>query len=952
MNKSRSDQTGNLPLATTVQNGETLAAHIAEIISVVRKHSALSRILVVTPSSYSAFFLKRAITDEICQSSGNGLFNVEFMRIQDVADIIFDASPNRPDIPTMTPLVDFELIQNAVTDLQTPGPLNEHSQNDATIAAVQRTLNELALVAGDTQVLLQQLAANVDSNLYPQLLEIQHKYDGASGRYLTRQQKALIAAQTVAQDPAFAARHLAPNLIIVDAQTPPDAFTTLNWNLKRLSQTRVVNVVPSVATHDGSHRSAHYYSAMGAADEPRALIRNIMHDARNGINYGEMAVFYPTNDYASRIRDSLEAAGIPNCGPSNRLLAETPAGKFVALFLEMLSENMRRDTFTAWISSSPVINPLTGNRVPAVPWEVASRNANISRFSDATDWQTSLDRLAKLMATRARRIEDADEGNTSSADPETLFEAARNARYLKRFLTDLTDRINDRQKSRWSDWVQWLETIMGLYLGSSSNPNDDSSGHRQVDEALSQIRSLENVSKSSIDLPKFARTIQRLLRTSVGASSGWGTSVLVAPLSAGIASVFKSIHILGMAEGGIPGAGRADPLLPDNVRLQLDPDSNRLLTRSKQLELDRYTFQMALSSANATRLYWNRALMGATNESYPSPWFVDEIQKTQKQNSIAVKSLMDPKSDYVESVTPLTRIDTAEFIPSSRYEFALRDISIRARNPSTLNRLLTNVSFAPLAAGNTIARARRDPVFGIFDGNVGFSSIQKSRAWNTSATALERYAQCPYRYFLAHELNVDERLDPDESLELSPLDKGSLVHKILEEFLKNHGANRSTSGLQALRDVALTEIDRFRQQDFVGHPAIFELEMTKLIRDLETWHRTSLHALIGYDGEFKTEESFPDDDISLGQIRLESGLAVQLRGQIDLIAISPDRDRALVLDFKSGRRSYTRIDKDVTDSGKKLQLPIYSIVANEILGPIRGHRSRILVRLPEWCRRV
>ena len=185
---------------------------------------------------------------------------------------------------------------------------------------------------------------------------------------------------------------------------------------------------------------------------------------------------------------------------------------------------------------------------------------------------------------------------------------------------------------------------------------------------------------------------------------------------------------------------------------------------------------------------------------------------------------------------------------------------------------------------------------------------------------------------MAHELNVDERFDPEESLELSPLDKGTLVHKILEKFLKNYGVDRSKNGLQALRDVAKTEIDRFQQQDFIGYPQIFELEKTKLLRDLETWHGTKLDALIGYDGEFKTEESFGRDNTSIGQIQLDDDFTIQLRGQIDLIAISPERDRALVLDFKTGRSSYTAIEKDITDSGTKLQLPIYSIVAKEILG--------------------
>ncbi len=930
------DSPTNHPRTINAQNGAPLAAHIAKIISEIRARSPLERIIVVAPSSYSAFFLKRAVTDKICKTNGTGFFNVEFMRIEDVADILFDSSPGRIDGPAMTSLIRFELVQNSVTNLSTSGPLQEHSQNDATIAAVERTLQELSLIEDGAESLLRNLAADSDTGLFAQLLEVQREYNVASARFLRREQKANIAAQTARMEHGYVAKALAPNVVVLNVPDAPDTYTTLRENLQLLPFAYTVNVVPastSTSNQSESQRTTHFYSAMGDADEPRSLIRNIMRDARNGTKYGEMAVFYPSSDYATRIKDALDAADIPNCGPSARALAETSAGKFVSLFLTMLSEDMRRDTFASWTSSSPVIDPSTGTRVPSVSWQVVSRNAGISRFSDSSDWNNTLERYANSMHRRALRALESDDDDTTRTDPDSFFETANHAQSLKVFLNSLAKRINNRNLSRWSKWVAWLESIIADYsVPIKTSEDDESLGHPQVENALNQLRSIDEISRSVIDFSKFARTVQRLLRTSVGASSGWGTSILVAPISAGTATAFKSTHILGMAEGSLPGPGRSDPLLPDILRRRLDPDSTRLITRSKRLELDQIAFQMALSSAPINHLYWNKALIGSTNESYPSPWFVDEVQKANNETNISVKSLMYPQSGYVESAIPLSNIHATEFTPSSRYEFGLRDIAIRAKHTYTKARVLANPFFAPLADGHAIAQARRNGDFGPFDGNVGSSLILQTAAWHTSATALESYAQCPYRYFLAHELNVDERFDPEESLELSPLDRGTLVHKILEEFLKNHGVDRSENGLKALRDVAKTEIDRFQQQDFIGYSQIFELEKTKLLRDLETWHRTKLDALIGYDGEFKTEESFGRDDTSIGQIQLDDGFTIQLRGQVDLIAISPQRDRALVLDFKTGRSSYTEIEKDITGAGKRLQLPIYSIVANEILG--------------------
>ncbi len=920
------------PTSDTVANGKPLVAHLSGLVRDIRQRNQLSKILVITPSSYSAFFLKRAVTDTVCETSGTGLFNVEFMRIADVADLLYDATPNRLDKPSLSPLLAFELFHEAITSRETRGPLTEHAENDSTIAAVQRTIEDLALLDIGTDAALRDLVNRSNSAIYPQLLEIYRRYRLGADRYVSRHEKVRIAGQTITHDPSITSRVLAQDIIIAKPSAAPDVHATLWETLQQLPTATSINITPDVpddSNDPDAHRQTCFYSTMGAADEPRALIRNIVEDARNGIRFGEMAVFYPSSDYASRIKDALDAAGIANCGPSIRTLADTAAGKFIALFLTMLSEDMRRAAFASWISSSPVINPITKSRVPSVPWEIASRHAKISSFNEETNWEHSLDRYAGLMEYRARRASAADEF-TSGSDPEALDEAARNARFLKRFVTNLSELTDTSNLTVWSQWVEWLDKITATYLAPEDNKTE---GYEQIQDALNQVRQLDEVSNSSVNRDQFSRTLRRLLQTSVGASSGWGSSVLVAPLSAGTGTAFKSVHILGMAEGILPGPGRSDPLLPDSLKLQLDSDGERLLTKKDHLKYNHDTFQMALYSAPYVRMYWNKSLLGATNESYPSPWFVNEIQKAHNQTNVPVKSLMDPKSDYVEPVTALSELSDVKEKAPSKYEFGLNDVAIRSNRPGERATLLADPSFANLAAGHQISASRASDIFGPSDGYVGNTNINSLPVWETSATALESYAKCPYNYFLAHELKVDERIDPEESLTLSPLDRGILVHSILEKFLASSPVDRSATGRHALREIATAELDRFQKEQFIGYDAIFDLEKVQITRDLETWHRTHLSILDGYEDELLTEESFGFDADSLGQFQLKDGFLVQFRGKIDLIAIAPERDRALVFDFKTGTRSYSEIkSEDITDSGKRLQLPIYSSVASHLLG--------------------
>ena len=507
------------------------------------------------------------------------------------------------------------------------------------------------------------------------------RYSLAARDYVTRENIADSSAEIVKAHPEKVRSVLAPHVIFIDVPIPPDAYSRLRECLQNLDFTTTLHVDVS-APRDSSDEPSNtrFYSAMGAVDEPRALIRNIVADARDGTRFGEMAVFYPTPDYSSRIKDALDDAGIKNCGPSPRTLAETAAGKFVSLFFNMLAEDMRRDMFTSWTSSSPVRDPVADARVPAVPWEVVSRNARISRFSGEIDWAASLEKYARLMRRRAQRAAESDDQDGATVDPDSLHETADNALKLRDFVKELTARASVEHPTCWGDWVGWLEEITSDYLVASDKTDDeDRTGIKRIRDAFDQVRGLDAVTRSEVDLSKFTRTVQRLLGTTTGTSSGWGSSVLVAPLTAGVGNAFKSIHILGMSEGSLPGPGRTDPLFPDALRREIDPEGERLLTGSDHLDINHATFLMATSCAPNSRLYWNKALMGATNESYPSPWFVDEIQKASNQTNIPVKSLMDPNSEYVESVAALSEIAQTTSRASSGYDFGLRDVAVRSQ---------------------------------------------------------------------------------------------------------------------------------------------------------------------------------------------------------------------------------------------------------------------------------
>ncbi len=919
---------------SSVPNGAPLVEFVAASIERTRERNALSRIVVVAPSLYSAFFLRRAATAKLCDDGG--LFNVEFMRIEEVADILFAAAADQPEGPSMTRLIASELIHNAIYDIDTPGPLTRHADNDSTLDAVQRTLQELELLDGGAEAALVQLARGSHNGLYPQLLELQRRYTAFASSYLTREKKASMAAQAVSSNTDLVGSIFGPDIIVVRAPSPPDAYTRLWDALEQLDFSVAVRISPGDRPDyqkDHDFAQSRFYSTTGAADEPRALIRNIMADAREDVKFGEMAVLYSTPDYSSRIKDALDAANIKNCGPSPKTLADTPTGKFVSLFLTMLSTGMRRDAFAAWTTSAPVVNPTDVSRVPAVKWEIVSRNANIASFAETSDWQRSLRRFEYRMNNRADRADDADAEDKTIA-PDSSRDAASAASELRRFVSELSNRVAVDDRRSWTEWVDWIDGILTSYHVQSDGPDGiERTGLDRVSAEFDQIRALGRITSTHVDFGRFARTAQRLLRASIGGDSGWGSSVLVAPLSASIGTAFKSVHILGMSEGGLPSPGRSDPLLSDDLRRRLDRDGSWLTTKREDLDHQHREFKLALGCAPSRRLYWNKAILGATNEAYPSPWYVDEILKSRNETNVPVKSLMDPQSDWVESVTTQSDVGSSGFEASYEYEFAIQDVAIRSRNETDLTALLNEPRNRALARGERTIKSRKSAVFGPYDGKIPTYIVGPKQAFSVSASALQTYAECPYRYFMAHELNADERIDPEESLTLSALDKGILVHSILEEFFSRFGVDGSDEGHKHLIDISNEVCDRFLREEYIGSTSIFELERANLLRQLTHWHRNNLDLLDGYEGELMTERRFGYGDDKLGHFALMDGFTLRLRGKIDLIAVSKSSERALVLDFKSGNSSsYTDIDNDVTASGTKLQLPIYSLMAREILG--------------------
>jgi RecB family exonuclease len=197
------------------------------------------------------------------------------------------------------------------------------------------------------------------------------------------------------------------------------------------------------------------------------------------------------------------------------------------------------------------------------------------------------------------------------------------------------------------------------------------------------------------------------------------------------------------------------------------------------------------------------------------------------------------------------------------------------------------------------------------------------RAASTYAVSkLERYLECPFKYFAAHVLKLPE--ERDEQAWMTPLERGLFVHAVFESFFGEWQRLGHGGITTAKVDEAIALFDTIAEQHLAALPeGDRALERTLLLGSA---------AAAGFG-----ERAFAfeiEDDIPLVERLLEYQLEntftfqtetgprrVTLRSKADRIDLLQDGTLRIV-DYKTGR---------APEKKRSLQLPIYGVCAEQAL---------------------
>jgi ATP-dependent helicase/nuclease subunit B len=690
-------------------------------------------------------------------------------------------------------------------------------------------------------------------------------------------------------------------------------------------------------------------SVSDADDEVRHAVRLIVGAARAGTPLGRCAILYGSREpYARLIGDSLDAAGIEWFGSSVHTAESSLLGRSLLALLSLPDHDFSRRDVAAWLAGAPIRG--THNRpAPVAAWERASRSAGV--VAGVAQWTSRLARYGEELEADANRFDRVDEETWRS---DRLRRDAAHARELAEFVTTLASDLDPGGRGRkWSGLAAWCRSLVRSYLGGETLrerwPPDEQAAAQRIDAAIDRLGDLDGIDPAP-SVAAFRRALELQLADDLGRHGSFGNGVLVGTAALAIGLELDTVVVLGMAEGSFPARRRDDPLLPDRVRAVVGPD---LPPRSDSIHDDHRALLAVMAAAGETTFTFPRGDLRRNAERAPSRWLLDSVERHDDCRP-AADDLDRLTGDWFTEVPSFIAGLRASVFPSNRQEYDIRALLDAADTGplADVHRLPLVTERPELQRALRLIEGRRSRAFTRFDGNLATDGDLRGARLPaptdpdqvTSATRLESWAACPHAYFVRNVLGVHPVEDPEEQYRISPLTLGSLVHDVLDRWIRealDHGRVPAAGAAWTHDDIARLlalgneEADRLAAKGLVGRAVYWQRDRRVVLDDLAQFaefdHR---QRAAGAASPIATELPFgmPHSPTPAVTVTLPDGRPLRLRGSIDRVDRTADGE-LIVIDYKTGRSDrYAGLSEhNPTPGGSHLQLVLYSAAVRQVL---------------------
>lgn len=648
----------------------------------------------------------------------------------------------------------------------------------------------------------------------------------------------------------------------------------------------------------------------GEEEEVREIARRILTLARNGgIRFGEVAVIVPSSEgYPALLRETLDEAGIPWYAGSAALGAPSRSAMSVSSLLGLACGPIERRELSEFLSSATLRE--TGGGAGATDsvslWIRRSAEAGIIGEGGWVEETAALVRWLEA---------GVEKGEVPSRD----LDAARRVERIVRRVA--TARDEARSARTW--------TVMARAVSGAARELLEPSP--ELDGAVGILEGLGALDRFGLAVSpeRYLRAAGPALEGSGAKRGGFGSGVALLTYGQARCLGFRATFVPGLAERMFPTPARQDPFLGDADRAAIARESQgsvRLPARGERIAEEALLFLLALESASGeTVLSYPRFEQGTGKEKIPSSFLRFAAAGVATEGAVSAAQRISRGTARERGLELVSVFE--------------HDVE-RARLPKKSGGAPPDDPLFERAAA--LVRGRWGaPKFTEYDGVFHSQRArdemrrrEEERGRRFSPTGLERYASCPFEFFLTSVLGLEELEEPERVVTISPADRGSLVHRILArlhaELEKGGLLPIAAAPPERVAEIARSVTERFFAEAPgewpVGLPVFWELEkrlVREAIRLFVDEERLEAEAFVPAEFERSFGRREGRDDVSYER----GGLRVRFHGWIDRIDTAPD-GRFRVIDYKTGKLSGGEQD---LAGGTSLQLPVYLLAAARLL---------------------
>ena len=693
------------------------------------------------------------------------------------------------------------------------------------------------------------------------------------------------------------------------------------------------------------------FSAPGEGLEAVEIARRII---QSGQPFDRIAILLRSPErYQPMIEDALRRAGIPAYF-SRGTARPDPGGRAFLALLACAAERCSASRFAEYLSlgqlppagtnrsvewtgaddellasepasetPAPDIDETQVARAPSA-WEKLLVDAAVIGGRDR--WQRRLHGLGHEFELRLKSLEREDEPRR-----EYLSRQLDQLRTLERFALPLIDVLDALPAA--AHWKEWIELLSALARVALRRPEP-------ILAVLAEFEPMGDVGPAALEevIDVLSDRLRFLRRDPPQRRYG---HVFVGSIEEARGREFSVVFLPGLAEGLFPQRMFEDPLLLDIFRGALD---SALPLREDRVDQERLRLHLAVAAAG-DRLIASYPRMDVSQARPRVPSFyalelpravagaLPELKEFERNARDAAPARLNWPAPN----------DAADAIDDTEYDLAMLD---RALTTSRGGRYLVETN--PHLARSLRTRWRRwagkwteaDGLITTDAAALAALARHRLQARPWSASSLQHFAACPYRFALHGIYGLRPRDEAAPIEQMDPLTRGALFHAVqfaLLGELKNQKllpVNPVTlAETLHIADVVLNSVAAKYREDLA--PAIPRVWTTQ-IEDLRTDLRGWLHHVAQNDSDwepihFEFAFGLPSDPnrdpaSTAAPAELDS---VRLRGSIDLVERHTQTGVLRVTDHKTGKPPETV--PAYVGGGKFLQPLLYSLAAEKLL---------------------